>query len=190
MRPGVMLACYANALCHLGSAKTIRLLELFYWWIGMSICTRWWLRHGLKRQARKTSRLTARWPILSIPLPSGPGVAISVDYFDPLPTTPRGNACILSFTDRFSWRAGMFTVTDADFIAEGTADILVNKYMPLWGYPTSILSDNGLHFCSKFYVAILKRLRVRKFTTSAYHPNGNGGVERVTARWLKCWPWW
>jgi len=47
----------------------------------MSISTRWWLRHCLQCQARKSSRQTARWPILSLPLPSGPGIAISVDYF-------------------------------------------------------------------------------------------------------------
>jgi hypothetical protein len=106
-------------------------------------------------------------------------VAISVDYFGPLPTTPRGYSYILLFTDRFSRRANMYAVTDAEFTAEGTADVLVNKYIPVSGCPISILSDNGLQFCSKLSVAILKLLRVRKIATSAYHPSGNGGVERV-----------
>ena len=35
-------------------------------------------------------------------LPEGSGIAVSVDYFDPLPVTPRGNAYILLFTDRFN----------------------------------------------------------------------------------------
>ena len=35
----------------------------------------------------KTSRHTVSWPIISIPLPTGPGIAVSVDYFGPLPTT-------------------------------------------------------------------------------------------------------
>ena len=37
-----------------------------------------------------------------MPLPEGPGVAVSVDYFAPLPVTPRCNAYMLLFTDRFS----------------------------------------------------------------------------------------
>ena len=55
------------------------------------------------------------------------GLAISVAYFGPLPVTPRGNTYILLITDRFSRRAGMFPVTAAEFTAEGTANILVNK---------------------------------------------------------------
>ncbi|CAB1100851.1 unnamed protein product [Ectocarpus sp. CCAP 1310/34] len=125
------VVCHANASCHLGAARTLSMLERFYWWIGMSVCTKWWIRHCLRCQARKTSRQTARLPILSLPLTSGPGVSVSVDYFGPLPTTPRGHTYILLFTDRFSRRADMYAVTAAEFNAEGTADILVNRYIPL-----------------------------------------------------------
>ena len=73
----------------------------------------------------------------------------------------------------------MYTVTAAEFTAEGTANILINRYIPLWECPRSILSDNGLQFCSKLSQAVYKLLGVRKIATSFYHPNGNGGVERV-----------
>ena len=66
-----------------------------------------------------------------MPLPEVPSIAVSVDYFAPLPVTPRGNTYILIFTDRFSRQADMFAVTAADFTAEGTADILINRYIPL-----------------------------------------------------------
>ena len=71
----------------------------------------------------------------------------------------------------------MYTVSAAEFTAEGTSDILVNKYIPLWGCPASFLSENGLQFCSKLSLAVYKLLGVRKIATIAYH--GNGGVERV-----------
>ena len=114
-----------------------------------------------------------------MPLPEGPGNTTSVDYFDFLPLKPRGNAYILLFTDRFRRRADKFPVTAAEFTAEGTANILVNKYIPLWGCPRTILSDNGLQFCSKLSQAVYQLLGVRKLGTTSYHPNGNGGVERV-----------
>ena len=63
----------------------------------------------------KTPRVTVRSPIISMPLPECPGVAISVDYVGPLPVTPRGNTYILLITDRFSRRADMFPVTAAEF---------------------------------------------------------------------------
>ena len=48
----------------------------------------------------------------------------------PLPVTPWGNSYILLFTDRFSRRTDMYAVSAAEFKAEGTADILVNEYIP------------------------------------------------------------
>ena len=102
----------------------------------------------------KTPPLTVRWPIISMPLSEGPGVAISVGYFCPLPVTPRDNTYILLITDRFSRRADMFAVTAAEVTAEGTANSLVNKYIPLLGCQRAILSDNGLQFCSKLSQAV------------------------------------
>ena len=147
----------------------------------MEACTKWWVRRCLKCQARKTSGQTVRWPVLPIPLPNSPGVAVSVDYYTliPLPITARGNSYILLFTDRFSRRVDMFAVTTAEFTAEGTANTLVNRFIPLWGCPSTLLSDNGPQFCARLATAVYKLLGIHKLTTSAYHPSGNGGVERV-----------
>ena len=72
-------------------------------------------------------------PILSLPPPNSPGITAIVDYFGPLHLTPRGNSYILLFTDRFSPRADMYVVTATQFTTAGTADILVDQYIPLWG---------------------------------------------------------
>ena len=185
MRPWIMQTCHLTVSCHLGTTRTLRMLERFYWWIGTNVCTRWWLRHCLKCQVRKTPRLTVRWPIISMPLPEGPGVAISVDYFGPLPVTPRGNTCILRIIDRFSRRADMFGVTAAELTADATANILATQCIPLWGCPRTILSDNDLQFFSKLSQAVYQLLGVRKLATSSYHPNSNGSVERVNYTMLQ-----
>ena len=135
MRPWIMQACHSIASCHLGTASTLRMLERFCWWIKMSISNRWWLRHYLKYQARKTPPLTVRWPVISTPLPPGPGIAVSMDCFRPTPVTPRGNTCILFFTNRFSRRTDMSTVAAAQFIAESTANALTNRHIPSLGMP-------------------------------------------------------
>ena len=114
-----------------------------------------------------------------MPLPEGPGIAVSLDYFAPLQVRPRGNTYILLFTDRFSLRANMAPVTAAEFTAEGTTNILVNQYIPLWGFPRTILSDNELQFYSKLSQVVYQLFRVHKLATSACHPNCNGGIERV-----------
>ena len=91
-RPWIMHACHADASCHLGVTRTLKMLERFYWCVGMEACTKWWMRRCLECQARKTSRETVCWPVLPIPLLNSPGVAVSVDYFGPLLTTARGNS--------------------------------------------------------------------------------------------------
>ena len=62
------------------------------------------------------------------------------------------NTYILLITDRFSRRADMFPVTAAEFTAEGTANVLVNKYIPLWGCPRTILSDSGPQYLSLIHI--------------------------------------
>ena len=178
-RPWIMPACHADASCRLGLTRTLKMLERFYWWISMEVCAKWGVRRCLKCQARKTYRQTIRWPTLSIPLPKGPGVSVSVDYFGLLPITAQGNSYILLFTDRFSRRADMFAVTAADFTTEGSTNILVNRFIPLWGCPSTLLSGNGLQFCVQLATAVYKHMGIHKLTTSVYRPSGNGGVERV-----------
>ena len=82
-----------------------------------------------------------------MPLLDYRSIAVSIDYFGPVPVTPRGITYTLLFTDRFSCRAGMFLVAAAEFTAEGTASILINRYVPHWGCPWSVFSDNGLQVC-------------------------------------------
>ena len=127
----------------------------------------------------KTSRQTIRWLTLSILLPNSAGIPVGVDYFGPLPITARGNSFTALFTDRFSRLADMFAITAVELTAEGTANILVNRFIPLRGCPSTLLSDNGLQFYAKLATAVYKLLGVHKLTTSAHYPSSNGGIERV-----------
>ena len=114
---------------------------------GINICARWWIRRCLKCQACSTSRQMIRWPALFLSPPNSPGITVSVDYFGPLPLTPRGNLYILILTNRFSRRADMFAVTAAQFTTTGTADILfIDQCITFEGCSLTLISDNGLQF--------------------------------------------
>ena len=125
----------------------------------------------------ETSELTVRWPIIKMPQPEGPGIAVGVDYFDPLPVTPRGNTDIQLFTDRFSHRADMSAVTAAEFVAARLTFSSTGMFPS--GDSRAAYSGNGLQFCSTTSHAVSKLLAVRKIAISPYHSNGNGGVEHV-----------
>ena len=77
---------------------------------------------------------------MSMPLSEGADVAVSVDYVGPLPLTPSGNTYILLFTDRFSHRPDMLAVTSAKRTAWGRANILIGRYIALWGCPSIVRS--------------------------------------------------
>ena len=179
MRPWVHRGCHADSVCHFGLTRTLQMLQRFCWWVGLDQSVRWWIRRCLFCQARKTSRQTIRWPTTLMPLPSGPGQIISVDYFGPLPVTRNGNKHILLYTGRFSRHVAAYAVTQDELTAEGTARISVEQYIPLWGCPHTLLSDNGSQFVARLSLAIYKLMRVCKIATAAFHPKSNGGVERV-----------
>ena len=40
-RPWIMHTCHADASCRLGVKRTLKILERFYWWVGMEACTQW-----------------------------------------------------------------------------------------------------------------------------------------------------
>ena len=138
MRPWVLRGCRADSVCHFGVIRTLQMLQRFYWCVGLDQSVRWWIRRCLFCQAQKTSRQTIRWPTKLMPLPSGPGQIVSVDYFGPLPITRNGNKHTLLYTDRFSRHIAAHTVTQGERTAEGTARIFVEQYIPLWEYPHTL----------------------------------------------------
>ena len=73
----------------------------------------------------------------------------------------------------------MYDTTEAESTASGTADILVDHYIPLWGCPVSLLSDNGLQLCSNLSRALYERLGINKTATCSYYPCTNSGVKRA-----------
>lgn len=109
----------------------------------MEACTRLWVRRCLMCKAGKTFRQKLRWPVLSSPLPNRPCVSTGVDYFGPFLTKAGRNSHIILFKGRFSHHEDMYAVIAAEFLAEGTSDILVNRFVLLWGFPSTFLSDNG-----------------------------------------------
>ena len=73
----------------------------------------------------------------------------------------------------------MYVVAAAQFTAAGTADILVNQYITLWGCPVTLISGNGMKFTSKISVVLYELFGINKTNTSSYDPCTNGGIERV-----------
>jgi hypothetical protein len=101
---------------------------------------------------------------------------ISVDTITGLPTTPRGNNCILVIIDLFT----RFTILYAQQTksAVDTAWSLWQCFC-LFPLPKIIQSDNGTEFVNSVLAELKKLLGVQHRLIAAYNPRANGSAENT-----------
>jgi hypothetical protein len=66
-----------------------------------------------------------------------------------------------------------------DMSAAACADALIGGWVSRFGVPSLITSDRGTQFTSTIWEALCSKLGVKHTTTTAYHPQSNGLVERA-----------
>ena len=52
-RTWIMHACHADAPCHLGVTRILKMLNRFQLWVGIEVCTKWWVRRVLSTRHGK-----------------------------------------------------------------------------------------------------------------------------------------
>ena len=62
--------------------------------------------------------------------------------------------------------------------AEATAKAVLNTWIYRFGPPTIIHSDRGSQFESELFHNLCSIMGIQKSHTTAYHPQGNGRIER------------
>jgi transposase InsO family protein len=72
------------------------------------------------------------------------------------------------------------------FSAADTADCFVDYVFKLHGLPDRILSDRGPQFKAGFWEQFLKRLKINRVLSTAFHPETDGQTERVLEQYLRC----
>ena len=91
-----------------------------------------------------------------------------------LPTSSKGKKYILVVTDIFSFEAFLLRSTDTETLAT----VLVNEVICRYGVPTVLHSDQGANLTSQVISSRCEHLGIERTQTTAYHPQGNGQVER------------
>ncbi|MEZ0208583.1 MAG: RNase H-like domain-containing protein, partial [Candidatus Paceibacterota bacterium] len=112
-------------------------------------------------------------PLKSVPA-YRPFDAISIDYFGPMPTTPRGSSYVLVCVDDCSGFIVLRAIPDKSAIESARA--LWNVYAD-FGVPMKIRSDRGTEFVNTLVRQIHSLLGVNHRVTAPYHPNANGKAE-------------
>ena len=100
---------------------------------------------------------------------------IHLDLVGPLPHS-NGNTYLLTCIDRFTrWPEA---IPIADMTAETVAKAFVERWVAMFGAPSTVTTDRGGQFESRLFAELTKLLGTTRIRTTAYHPAANGLIER------------
>jgi len=102
--------------------------------------------------------------------------AVHIDYAGPLSKSTKGNTYVLSLVDRATGWIEM--VPTADRTTASAVRALMSVWIPRYGVPKTVVSDNGSHFTSAEFAEACAEYQIHLKTVVPYHPQGNGTVER------------
>lgn len=96
---------------------------------------------------------------------------ISIDFVGPLPRSNFGTRYILITLDNYSKFIKLYPLKNAT--TRAVINKLFNDYIPTYGKPTKILSDNGTQFRSHNYVNNLNENNIKPIFIPIRHPKMN-----------------
>ncbi|KAL4103589.1 hypothetical protein QTP88_018950 [Uroleucon formosanum] len=107
---------------------------------------------------------------------SEPFEKVFIDVVGPLTRTLDGNAYILTMQcdlTKFS-----IAIPMANNESNTVAYHFVTSFVCIHGMPQSLVSDQGTEFLSRVFTETCKLIGIKSSTTSPYHPQANGALER------------
>ena len=161
-----------NHAGHLGVKRTTGSVKTRFYWPGYDTDISQWVLSCQECQQRNSPAIKPRAPLGTLQA-SYPFEHLSWDIMGPLPTSEKGNRFILVVTDIFTKWVEAFPLQNT--LSTTLANILV---ICRYGVPSYLHSDQGANLCIEVVQSICDLLGIKKTHMSAYHPQGNGQVER------------
>lgn len=159
---------------HQGQYRTLYLAKQRFFWVDMEQDVREYVRSCKRCVVSKTPEPDGRAPLESVKTTS-PLEIVCIDFWSA--EVPAGkNVDVLVITDHFTKMAHAFPSHNQS--AKQVARQLWDRYFCVYGFPERIHSDQGANFESQLIQELLLIAGVKKSRTTAYHPMGNGVVER------------
>ena len=161
---------------HLGVNKTYdRVLQHFFWPNLRSDVRKFCKTCHKCQVVGKPNQKIPSAPLKPIPAFGEPFSHVLVDCVGPLPRTKSGNQYLLTImclSTRYP---------EAIPIRKITAPVItkaLTRFFSIFGLPKIIQSDQGSNFTSRIFKQSMRELGVKHTTSSAYHPESQGALER------------
>ncbi|XP_076876436.1 uncharacterized protein LOC143525877 [Brachyhypopomus gauderio] len=161
---------------HLGVRKTYqRLLQYFFWPLMKSDVTRYCRSCHVCQLAGKPNQTIPSAPLKPIPAYGEPFEKVLIDCVGPLPKTKTGYTYLLTIMCTATRYPEAIPLRSLKTPAIVRALI---KFFTTFGLPKVVQSDQGSNFMSAVFRRAMKQLHIQHNTSSAYHPESQGAIER------------
>ena len=142
-----------------------------FWWKGMKEDVQQYAMTCLTCLRR---RVHPKSESIGTLLTDRPGAIVAVDVVGPV-THRQQRFYILTMIDHFTKYAEATVLTEVR--ADTTWAAFYERWIAIWGCPTSLLSDNGPQFRAGEWQQQCSALGIKKIYTTPYHPQGDGIIE-------------
>jgi hypothetical protein len=163
---------------HKGITQTYQKIRERHYWPGMRNDILDFVRRCPTCQEQKKKAKT-RAPMILTDTPIDAFDKVSIDTVGKLRLTPGGNQHILTMQCKLT--KYVIAIPIPNLRASTIADVLVKHLFCQFGAPRAILPDQGTSFLSEVVEHMLRLFKVCHLTTSGYHPQTNGSLERSHA---------
>jgi transposase InsO family protein len=145
-------------------------------WRGMTSNIARWVRDCQHCSRGKVTSQPAA-PVQPIQVPARRFSHIHVDLVGPLPVAADGSTYLLTIIDRSTrW---LEPVSLRNMETTTCVEALISTWVSRYGVPSNITTDRGRQFTSTLWSGLCQKLGVTHITTTAYHPQSHGMVERA-----------
>ena len=161
---------------HQGVSRTYQQVHARFHWNGMKRDVEDWVASCVSCSQLKSPKGRGRGAPLQVTWTGYPLERLAMDLIPNLPETLNGNRHILVVVDYFTKWVEAYPMKRMDAVSIAT--VFVNEFVSRYGAPTSLHTDQGKNFDSSLFKQVCSLLGIRKTRTTAYHPSGDGLVER------------
>lgn len=171
----LMLAHSIPLAGHLGVDKTRDRILAHYFWPRIYLDVNQFCNTCPECQKTGRKLKSEKAPLKPVPPIGTPFRKIGIDIVGPLPRSHNGNRYILTVVDYATRYPEAFAIPSQT--TEVVADCLIELFSRV-GIPDELVSDQGTNFMSTLIKDLCSTLGIKKLTSTAYHPETNGLVER------------
>jgi transposase InsO family protein len=164
-----------HGLSHAGARPTQGAVSSRFVWHGLKKDVRRWCQECHACQSSKVHR-HMRAPLVSRPPLERRFGSLHVDLVGPLPGS-EGYTYFFTIIDRFTRWPEAIPLSDAAAVT--CARAMIRGWISRFVIPDDITSDRGPQFTSDLWQELSNVLGIASSTTTAYHPQANGMVERL-----------